>query len=70
MDQELMRDELHRTLERVIDQADAETLKFLIEKCELALTELMAKAEKPRSEVRRKLYGAKHGPPLIFAGPF
>jgi len=66
MDQELIRNELHRTLERVIDQADEETLKFMIKKGEMALSELMAKAEKPRSEVRSKLLGAKIGLPMIF----
>ncbi len=71
MDQELIRNELHRTLERVIDQADAETLKFLIEKCELALSTLVsAKSKEQRPEVSRKLFGAKNGPPMIFCGPF
>ena len=66
MIQELIRDELHKTLERVIDQADEETLKFMIKKGEMALSELLAKVEKPRPEVRRKLFGAKNGVPLIF----
>jgi len=66
MNQELMRDELHKTLERVIDQADEETLKFMIKKGEMALAELLAKVEKPRPEVRRKLFGSKNGVPLIF----
>ncbi len=70
MNQELMKDELHRTLERVIDQADEETLKFMIKKGEMALAELLAKAENPRPEVRRKLFGYTNGPPMIFAGPF
>ena len=70
MDQELIRNELHRTLKRVIDQADEETLKFMIKKGEMALSELLAKVEKPRSEVRRKLFGSKNGPPMIFCGPF
>ncbi len=70
MNQELMKDELHKTLERVIDQADEETLRFMIKKGEMALSELLAKAEKPRSEVRRKLFGSRNGPPMIFCGPF
>ncbi len=70
MNQELMKDELHRTLERVIDQADEESLKFIIKQCEMALSELLAKVEKPRSEVRRKRFGAKNGVPIIFSGPF
>ena len=69
MNQELMKDELHRTLKRVIDQADEETLRFMIEKGEIALSELSAKVEKPSPEVRRKLYGAKNGIPMIFCGP-
>ena len=64
MNQETYR--LHKTLERVIDQADEETLKFIIKRCEMAWAEFMAKAEKPRSEVRRKLFGSKNGVPLIF----
>ncbi len=67
MNQELIRDALHKTLERVIDQADEETLKFMIKKGEMALAELLAKVEKPRPEVRRKLYGAKNGIPMIFS---
>ena len=70
MNQELIRDALHSTLERVIDQADEETLKFMIKKGEMALAELLAKVEKPSSEVRRKLHGAKNGVPMIFCGPF
>ncbi len=67
MNQELIRDALHNTLERVIDQADEETLRFMIKNGEMALTELLAKAENPRSEVRRKLFGSKYGPPMIFS---
>ncbi len=70
MDQELIRDALHNTLERVIDQADEETLRFMIKKGEMALSKLLAKVEKPRSEVRRKWLGSKNGPPMIFCGPF
>ncbi len=71
MNPELNRDGLHRTLERVIDQADEETLNFMIKQCEMALSKLfLAKGEKQRPEVRRKLFGAKNGVPLIFAGPF
>ncbi len=70
MNPELNRDGLHRTLKRVIDQADEETLKFMIKKGEMALAELLAKAENPRSEVRRTLFGSKNGPPMIFCGPF
>ena len=40
MNQELMKDELHRTLKRVIDQADEETLRFLINRGEMVLSEL------------------------------
>ena len=70
MNQEIMRDELHRTLERVIDQADEETLRFLINRGEMVLSELSSKVENPRSDVRRKLFGYTNGPPMIFAGPF
>ena len=61
---------LHKTLERVIEQADEETLKFMVKRCETALAELLAKAENPGSEVRRKLFGSRNGPPMIFCGPF
>ncbi len=70
MKQELMKDELHRTLERVIDQADEETLRFLINRGEMVLSEVSPKVEKPRNDVRRKLFGYTNGPPMIFAGPF
>ncbi len=70
MNEKLIKDELHRTLKRVIDQADEESLKFIIKQCEMALAELLAKAENPRSEVRRKLFGYTNGPPMIFCGPF
>jgi hypothetical protein len=67
MIQELVKNELHRTLERVIDQADEETLRFMIKKGAMALSELvLAKSEKQRPEVRHKLFGAKHGVPMIF----
>ncbi len=67
MNEELMRDELHRTLKRVIDQADTETLRFLIKQCEMALSELgLTKGEEQRPEVRRKLFEVKKGVPLIF----
>ena len=67
MNEELIRDGLHRTLERVIDQADEETLRFLIKQCEMALAELvLAEDEKQRPEVRRKLIQFKKGVPLIF----
>ena len=69
MQQEMIRNELHRTLKRVIDQADEETLRFLINRGEMVLSELSAKVEKPSPEVRRKLYGAKNGIPMIFCGP-
>ena len=69
MNQEMIRDALHDTLERVIDQADKETLRFMIEKGEMALSELLAKVETPSPEVRRKLYGARNGIPMIFCGP-
>jgi len=70
MNQELIKDELHRTLKRVIDQTDEETLRFIIKQCEVALSELIPKVENPRSDVRRKLFGYTNGPPMIFAGPF
>ncbi len=70
MNQELMKDELHRTLKRVIDQADEETLRFLINRGEMVLSEVISKVEKPRNDVRRKLLGYTSGPPMIFAGPF
>ena len=70
MNQELMKDELHRTLERVIDQADEETLRFLIKKGEMALSKLLAEDEKPPPGVVRKLFGARNGVPIIFSGPF
>jgi len=70
MNQELMKDELHRTLKRVIDQADEGTLRFLINRGEMVLSELSSKVENPRSDVRRKLLGYTNGPPMIFAGPF
>ncbi len=70
MNQELMKDELHRTLKRVIDQADEETLRFLINRGEMVLSEVIPKVEKPRNDVRRKLLGYTNGPPMIFAGPF
>ena len=67
MNEELMRDELHRTLKRVIDQADEGTLRFLIKQCEMALSELeLPKGEEQRPEVRRKLFEVKKGVPLIF----
>ena len=67
MKQESNRNGLHRTLTRVIDQAGEETLKFMIKKGEMALSD---KVEKQGSEVRRKLLGAKNGVPIIFCGPF
>ncbi len=71
MNQELMKDELHRTLKRVIDQADEETLRFLINRGEMVLSELsVAKGEEQPSVVRRSLFGSNNGPPMIFAGPF
>jgi len=70
MNQELIRNELHRTLKRVIDQADEETLRFLISRGEVVLSEVISKVENPRSDVRRKLIGYTNGPPMIFAGPF
>ncbi len=67
MNPELNRDGLHRTLERVIDQADEETLNFMIKQCEMALSKLgLTKGEKQRTEVRRKLFEVKKGVPLIF----
>ena len=51
------REGLHKTLQRVIDQADEETLRFMIKQCEVALAELLAKAENPCPEVHRKLLG-------------
>ncbi len=67
MNPELNRDGLHRTLERVIDQAGEETLNFMIKQCEMALSKLvLAKGEKQRPEVRRKLVQFKKGVPLIF----
>ncbi len=67
MNEVLMRHELHKTLERVIDQADEGTLKFLIKQCEMALSELgLTKGEEQRPEVRRKLFEVKKGVPLIF----
>ena len=67
MNEELMRDELHRTLKRVIDQADEGTLRFLIKQCEMALSELgLTKGEEQRPEVRRKLFEVTKGVPLIF----
>ncbi len=71
MNQELMKDELHRTLKRVIDQADEETLRFLISRGEMVLSELsVAKGEEQPSVMGRKLIGYTNGPPMIFAGPF
>ncbi len=70
MDQELIRNEVHRTLKRVIDQADEEALRFLINRGEMVLTEVISKVENPRSDVRRTLLGYTNGPPMIFAGPF
>ncbi len=67
MNKEMIRDGLHKTLKRVIDQAEEKTLRFLIKQCEVALSD---KVEKQRTEVRRKLFGAKNGIPLIFSGPF
>ncbi len=65
------RDGLHKKLEEVLDLADEETIKFINKLCEMVLSELvLAKIEKQRPEVRRKLFGAKNGVPLIFAGPF
>jgi hypothetical protein len=70
MNKEMTRDALHGTLERVIDQADEETLKFMIKKGEMALAKLgVAKGEKLDPEVRRNLFGAKNGIPTIFCGP-
>ncbi len=69
MNQELMKDELHRTLKRVIDQADEETLRFLINRGEMVLSELSSKVENPRSDVRRKLFWYTNVPPMIFCGP-
>ena len=67
MNPELKRDGLHRTLERVIDQAGEETLNFMIKQCEMALSKLvLAKGEKQRPEVRRQLVQFKKGVPLIF----
>ena len=67
MNEELMRHELHKTLERVIDQADEETLRFLIKQCEMALSELgLAKSEKESPEVRSKLFEVAKGVPIIF----
>ena len=66
MNQEMIRDALHNTLERVIDQADEKTLRFMIKKGEMALSKLLAKVERQRPEVRRKLFGAKNGVPIIF----
>ncbi len=67
MNPELNRDGLYRTLERVIDQADEETLRFLIKHCEMALSELgLTKGEEQRPEVRSKLFEVKKGVPLIF----
>ncbi len=67
MNEKLMRDELHRTLKRVIDQADEGTLRFLIKQCEMALSELgLTKGEEQRPEVRRKLFEVTKGVPLIF----
>jgi len=67
MKQEFIRGELHKTLERVIDQADEETLKFMIKKCAMVLSELgLAMVEKQRPEVRRKLFEVTKGVPIIF----
>ncbi len=66
MKQELMKDELQRTLKRVIDQADEEMLRFLINRGEMVLSELLAKAARPLPDVRRKLFGARNGVPMIF----
>ncbi len=67
MHEELMRDELHRTLKRVIDQADEETLRFLIKQCEMALSERgFDKSEKQSPEVRSKLFEVTKGVPIIF----
>jgi len=67
MNEELIRHELHKTLERVIDQADEETLRFLIKQCEMALSELgLDKSEKQSPEVRSKLFEVTKGVPLIF----
>ena len=67
MNEELMRDELHRTLKRVIDQADEGTLKFLIKQCEMALSELgLDKSAKRSPEVRSKLFEVTKGVPMIF----
>jgi len=65
------RDGLHKKLEQVLDLADEETIKFINKLCEMVLSELvLAKIENQRPEVRRKLFGSKNGPPMIFAGPF
>jgi len=69
MKEELMKDELHRTLKRVIDQADEEALRFLINRGEMVLSEVLAKAERPLPDVRRTLLGYTNGPPMIFCGP-
>ncbi len=70
MDQELIRDGLHSTLKRVIEQADEETLRFMINQCEMALSDLgLAKVEQQSPKVRRKLFEANNGIPMIFAGP-
>ena len=67
MNEELMRDELHRTLKRVIDQADEGTLRFLIKQCEMALSELgLTKGEEQRPEVRSKLFEVTKGVSMIF----
>ncbi len=65
------RDGLHKKLEEVLDLADEETIKFINKLCEMVLSELvLAKIENQRPEVRRKLFGAKNGVPMIFCGPF
>jgi hypothetical protein len=71
MNQELMKDELHRTLKRVIDQTDEEALRFLINRGEMVLSEVsVAKGEEQPSVMRRTLLGYTNGPPMIFCGPF
>ncbi len=54
------RDGLHKKLEQVLDLADGETIKFINKLCEMVLSELvLAKIEKQRPEIHRKLFGPK-----------
>jgi len=70
MDQET-RDRLHNKLEEVLNLADEETIKFINKLCDMVLSELvLAKIERQRPEIHRKLFGAKNGIPMIFSGPF